>query len=123
MVIPDGQERRASIRISELAKMSSALGVWGEIKRWNSLLSVKGLKPHLSAYQRFVCEPGTDGLLHTSMYPGLVGAFFQEWLIDVVPIFCKGGKKRIGDLSVIDDERFSPGEQGSSHRAPGRGIR
>lgn len=57
--------RRSIIRMSELANMPSALRIWKEIERWDPVLSVEGLKPYLSAYQRFVCEPGTDDLLHT----------------------------------------------------------
>jgi len=65
MTSAERQEKRSIIRMSELAKMPSALGIWGEIERWDSILSVEGLKPHLSAYQQFIREPETDGLLYT----------------------------------------------------------
>lgn len=65
MTIGERQEKRTIIRISELARMPSALGIWDEIERWDSVLSVEGLKPHLSAYQQFVREPESYGLLHT----------------------------------------------------------
>lgn len=60
--------RRSVIRMSELAKMESTQRVWEQIERWNPDLSVEGLKPHLSAYNRFVCESETDCLLHTNTY-------------------------------------------------------
>lgn len=68
MTNSEWREKRAIIRISELAKMPSALGIWDEIERWNSVLSVDGLKPHLSAYQQFIREPEADGLLYSNRY-------------------------------------------------------
>lgn len=60
--------RRSVIRMSELAKMEGTQRVWEQIEWWNPDLSVEGLKPHLSAYKRFVCEGETDCLLHTNTY-------------------------------------------------------
>ncbi len=45
--------------------MPSALVAWNEIEEWNPVLGVEGLKPHVNAYQQFVCESGTFGLVHT----------------------------------------------------------
>lgn len=66
MISPELAARRSVIRMSELAKMESTQRVWEQIERWNPVLSVEGLKPHLSAYQQFVLEPETYGLLHTN---------------------------------------------------------
>lgn len=64
MISPELAARRSVIRMSELANMPRALDVWEEIERWNPVVSVEGLKPFLSAYQQFVCESGTNDLIH-----------------------------------------------------------
>lgn len=68
MISPELAARRSVIRMSELAKMESTQRVWEQIERWKPDLSVEGLKPHLSAYKRFICESKTDCLLHTNTY-------------------------------------------------------
>lgn len=60
--------RRSVVRMSELAKMDGTQRVWEQVERWNPDLSVEGLKPHFSAYNRFVCEGETNCLLHTNRY-------------------------------------------------------
>lgn len=68
MVESEGLKTRAIIRMSELARMKSTGDVWNQIIKWDPYVSVEGLKPHLSAYRRFVCEPQSNGLLHTDRY-------------------------------------------------------